>query len=123
VQEVVETAIQLGFHSADNTSADMAQAVRMMLRDPYAVTFIKAINPAIAPLYGSDARQAPYLDAEDQFETRWVVEAVLQANVVVSGLQVQFVTSVALQLISAAVGTTTGDEYIITDNVIFLVSE
>ena len=123
VQEMVETAIQLGFHSADNTSADMAQAVRMMLRDPYAVTFIKAINPAIAPLYGSDARQAPYLDAEDQFETRWVVEAVLQANVVVSGLQVQFVTSVALQLISAAVGTTTGDEYIITDNVIFLVSE
>jgi hypothetical protein len=123
VQEVVETAIQLGFHSADNTSADMAQAVRMMLRDPYAVTFIKAINPAIAPLYGSDARQAPYLDAEDQFETRWVVEAVLQANVVVSGLQVQFVTSVALQLISAAVGTVTGDEYIITDNVIFLVAE
>jgi hypothetical protein len=52
-----------------------------------------------------------------------VVEAVLQANVVVSGLQVQFVTSVALQLISAAVGTTTGDDYIITDNVIFLVSE
>lgn len=102
VVEMVETAIQLGFHSADNTSGDMAQAVRMMLRDPYAVSFIQGINPAIAPLYGSDARQAPYINAEDQFETRWIVEAVLQANVILTGLSQEFVTSVALTLVDAS---------------------
>lgn len=99
VVEMVETAIQLAFHSADNTSADMAQAVRQMLRDPYAVEFIQAINPAITPLYGSDARQAPYQDAEDQFEWRWVVDAVLQANVTMTGLGQDFVTTLDLTLV------------------------
>ena len=101
VVEMVETAIQLSFHSADNTSGDMAQAVRMMIRDPYAVRFIQAINPAIVPLYGSDARQAPYINAEDQFETQWIVEAILQANVTLSGLSQDFVTTLALQVIDA----------------------
>lgn len=99
VVEMVETAIQLAFHSADNTSADMAQAVRQMLRDPYAVQFIQAINPAITPLYGSDARQAPYISAEDQYEWRWVVDAVLQANVTLTGLNQDFVTTLDLTLV------------------------
>lgn len=99
VVEMVETAIQLAFHSADNTSADMAQAVRQMLRDPYAVAFIQAINPAITPLYGSDARQAPYISGEDQFEWRWVVDAVLQANVTLTGLGQDFVTTLNLTLV------------------------
>jgi hypothetical protein len=103
VVEMVETAIQLGFHSADNTGSDMAQAVRQMLRDPYAVRFIQAINPAIAPLYGSDARLTPFINAEDQFEWRWVVEAVLQANVTLSGLSQDFVTTLALTLIDVDV--------------------
>ncbi len=103
VVEMVETAIQLSFHSADNTSGDMAQAVHQMLRDPYAVGFIQAINPAITPLYGSDARQTPYISAEDQFETQWIVEAVLQANVTLTGLSQDFVTTLDLTLVDVDV--------------------
>ncbi len=103
VVEMVETAIQLGFHSADSTGSDMAQAVHQMLRDPYAVQFIQAINAAIVPLYGSEPRQAPYIDAEDQFEWRWVVEAVLQANVTLTGLNQDFVTTLNLTLVDVDV--------------------
>lgn len=103
VVEMVETAIQLGFHSADSAGSDMAQAVHQMLRDPYAVQFIQAINPAIVPLYGSEPRQAPYIDAEDQYEWRWVVEAVLQANITLTGLNQDFVTSINLTLVDVDV--------------------
>lgn len=103
VVEMVETAIQLGFHSADNTGSNMAQAVHQMLRDPYAVQFIQAINPAIVPLYGSEPRQAPFISAEDQFEWRWVVEAVLQANVTLTGLNQDFVTTLNLTLVDVDV--------------------
>jgi hypothetical protein len=103
VVEMVELAYQLSFHSADGSSGDMAQAVRQMLRDPYAVSFIQAINPAIVPLYGGDARQAPFTDAEDQFETTWLVEAILQANVTLTGLSQDFVTTLDLTLVDVDV--------------------
>lgn len=103
VIEMVETAIQLGFHSPDNTAADNAQAVRQMLRDPYAVSFIQAINSAIVPLYGADARQSPFIDAEDQFEARWTVDAVLQANVTLTNIPQEFVVSLALGLVDVDV--------------------
>jgi len=103
VIEMVEVAIQLGFHSADNTSADNAQAVRQMLRDPYAVSFIQGVNPAITPLFGADARQSPFTDAEDQFESRWTVDAVLQANVTLTNIPQQFVVNFALGLVDVDV--------------------
>jgi hypothetical protein len=94
-----ESVVQLGFHSADNTSADMAQVVAQMIRDPYGVAFINGQNAAVTPLFASPPRQVPYMNAEDQFEFRWIVECILQANITITGLPEQFVTSAALTLV------------------------
>lgn len=94
-----EATLQLGFHSADNTSGDMAQIVAQMIRDPYGVSFIKGQNAAVCPLYASPPRQAPYFNAEDQYETRWIVECVLQANITITNIPVYFVTSASLTLV------------------------
>lgn len=126
VEEMVEATYQLSFHAANNTAGNMAQAVHQMLRDPYATRLINGINPAITPLYGSDARQVPFIDAEDQYEWRWTVDAVLQANVTVAGLSVDFVTSTALELIEVNTrfppGTIAGI-YMTEDNSAMYVSE
>jgi hypothetical protein len=94
-----ECTIQLGFHSADNTSADMAQVVAQMIRDPYGVAYINGQNAAVTPLYAGQPRQVPYMNAEDMFEFRWIVECILQANVTITGLPQAFVTSAALTLV------------------------
>lgn len=98
-----EATMQLGFHSADNTSADMAQIVAQMLRDPYGVSFIRGQNAAVCPLFASPPRQVPWVNAEDQFETRWIVECVLQANVTITNIPVDFVTSAEITLVDVDV--------------------
>lgn len=63
-------------------SADNAQAISMMLRDDYAVqSFINSGVGDVTPLHASLARQQPFTNAEGQYEVRWIVEAVLQANI------------------------------------------
>jgi hypothetical protein len=94
-----ECTIQLGFHSADNTSADMAQVVAQMIRDPYGVAYINGQNAAVTPLFASPPRQVPYINAEDQFEFRWIVECILQANITITGLPQLFVTSADITLV------------------------
>jgi len=94
--------MQLGFHAADNTSGDAAQVVAQMLRDTYATEFIAAVNPAIRPLYAGPPRQAPFINAEDQFEWQWIVECVLQANFEIN-IQQQFATSATMNLIDVDV--------------------
>lgn len=99
VTGMFELAVQLGFHAANNTSADMAQAVAQMLRDPYGVAFITGQNAAVTALFASAPRMVPFINAEEQFEWRWVVEAILQANITITGLGQQFSTSADLTLI------------------------
>jgi hypothetical protein len=38
------------------------------------------LAPEVVPLYAEDARMAPLIDAERQYEQRWIVGAVLQYN-------------------------------------------
>jgi len=92
-----EYTVQLDVHGPG--SADAAQQIASLLRDEFATQFFTAANPAIAPLYATDPRQMPFVNAEEQIELRWIVEAHLQA---------QFTATVPLQF--ADVVTVTLDE-------------
>jgi hypothetical protein len=89
--------VQLDFHSANvGDSANMAQTVSTMFRDIYATEFFAATGYDVAPLYADDPRQMPFQNAEQQFETRWIVEAHLQANQIVEGIPQQFADEVSI---------------------------
>lgn len=59
------------------SSGDWVKAVKAVMRTPYAVSQFPA---GIAPLYCSDAHQAPLVTGEEQYENRWVLTFTLQYN-------------------------------------------
>jgi hypothetical protein len=75
-----EMTVQLDFHSADLSSADMAQTASTLLRSEYGTKFFSTGNPAIAPLYADDPAERPFINAENQYEWRWVLDARIQVN-------------------------------------------
>lgn len=94
--------IQLDFHSADLSSAgDMAATVSALFRDEFAVQQFANQSPGygVAPLYADDPRQMPWINDQQQVEWRWIVEALLQSNIVVQVPQ-QFADSVVLTPVS-----------------------
>lgn len=92
-----EIIVQLDAHGEN--SADYAQAMMTLLRDEYATQwFADNAKPGIVPLYASDPRQVPFIEAEDQYEKRWIVEAHLEAQITVSVMQ-QFADSLVVGLI------------------------
>jgi len=93
-----EIAFQLDVHGPN--SADNAQIISTAFRDEYAVEQFAFAGFPVTPLYADDPRQAPFFNAEQQYETRWVVEAVLQADQVVSGIPQQFAASTTLVLVN-----------------------
>lgn len=74
--------IQLDVHGPN--SADNAQTISTLFRDEYAISAFHATAPDVTPLFCEDPKQIPFKNAEDQIETRFVVDAILQANIVVS---------------------------------------
>ncbi len=99
-----DITFQLDVHSANTLdSADMAQTISTMLRDSYATTYFASQNPSIAPLYADDPRQVPFINAENQYETRWIVEARIQANQTVSGVPADFAESAIINLVDASI--------------------
>lgn len=94
--------VQIDFHAADGTSGDMANVVSALMRDAYAAEQFANQSPnyGVAPLYADDAKQLPFFNDQQQVEWRWVVEALLQANISVSVPQ-QFADAVVLTLDSA----------------------
>lgn len=101
ITQGAQVCIQLDFHSADvGTAGDMAQTVSTLLRDAFGVESFAAQDPPVAvPLYADDPRQAPFMNAEQQFEWRWIVEAMLQVNQTVT-VPKQYADVVEVGLIS-----------------------
>ena len=87
--------VQLDVHGP--ASADNTQIITTLFRDEYACTFFSDLQPALQPLYTSDPRQAPFINGEAQVEYRWTVDAVMQANPVVTVPQ-QFADEVVITL-------------------------
>lgn len=96
VTQKAEFAIQLDVHGP--TSSENAATITTLVRDEYAVDAFAAINPAIVPLYADDAKQMPFNNAEQQFEDRWIVETLLQADQTIT-VPAQFASSISIDII------------------------
>lgn len=91
----VKVTVQLDFHSANvGDSNDMAATVSTMFRSEYATAIFDAYT-GLSPLYADDPRQTPFMNQEQQWETMWTLDAVIQSNQVVSWPQ-QFAGALAV---------------------------
>ena len=102
--QATRMTVQVDVHGP--ASADNVQAISTLFRDQYACDLFRR-GPAIdaentdpvdtetgeaitsegldiQPLYASDPRQVPFLNAEQNYEYRWSIDLVLQANIIVT---------------------------------------
>lgn len=78
--------VQLDCYGA--ASGDWAVMLSTLLRGEYGCAQLAGtdgegnpvVPPLCQPLYVDDAKMAPLVDTEDQYEQRWIVEAILQYN-------------------------------------------
>lgn len=94
IEQALKMTVQLDCYGAD--AGDWAVILSTVLRDEYAVT---ALSPTLAPLYCDDPKFAPLVNAESQYERRWIVPVVLQYNPVVS-VPMQFADTAQVALIN-----------------------
>lgn len=96
LEQGAEVTVQLDFHSADNTASDLAQIFSTTFRDAFAVDFMKASG--VIPLYADDPRYIQFINAEQQYEWRWMIEARMQVNQVTAVPQ-QYMDGVTVELV------------------------
>ncbi len=63
--------------------ADNSQVISTVMRDSIASRYFKSETSGVYPLYADDPKQAPFINGEDQYENRWVVDIHMQANILV----------------------------------------
>jgi hypothetical protein len=80
MQQGTQITYQLDIHGP--ASAENAQAVSTVTRDSWACSWLAPYG--IQPLYANEPRQAPFINAESQYEDRYVVELCVQANPIVA---------------------------------------
>lgn len=88
--------VQLDFYGPGAT--DNTERATMLFRDVAGCDAMAGTG--VQPLYCGDGRQAAFLNGEQQYEGRWIVQATLQINPAIS-TNVQFADSVDLTLIEA----------------------
>jgi hypothetical protein len=81
----VAVTIQIDVHGP--LASDNARMIETMLRSDWGVDQFAASSPDVAPLYASSPKQIPFLNAEQQIETRWTMDAVLECNPIVTNPQ------------------------------------
>ena len=93
----IDFTIQLDVHGP--SSADNAHIASTMLRDEYAVNAFASYGRDVVPLYAEDPLQVPFVNDQNQYENRWVVQSHLQVNATVDDIPQQFFESVVVGLI------------------------
>ncbi len=76
-----QVTVQLDVHGPN--SAENAQIISTLMRSPFGCGQFHQSGFDVQALYASDPRQTPFVNAENQYETRWTVDAVMQANIIV----------------------------------------
>lgn len=77
-----EITVQLDVHGPN--SGDNAQIISTLFRDEFGVESFDSSGFNIEPLYSEDPRQLPFQNAEQQWEQRWTIDVVMQANPIVT---------------------------------------
>lgn len=97
---------QVDFHSPDLTTAgDLAATITTLFRSELATTdalFNSGVT-GVWPLWADDATQQPFVNGEQQYETRWVLDVYLQVNQAVSWPQ-QFAGALTINFVQADAG-------------------
>lgn len=93
IMQPTQVTVQLDVHGPN--SGDNAQTISTLMRDPVGVDLFAASGIDIAPLYADDPKQMPFVNGEQQWEWRWIVDAVLQVNASLNVPQ-QFAESVSI---------------------------
>jgi hypothetical protein len=65
-------------------SADNTQIITTAFRDSFAVDAFQASGFDVSPLYADDAHQAPFINAESQYQDRFTFKCYLQVNPIVT---------------------------------------
>lgn len=99
VVQNTKVVIQCDVHGPN--SADNAQIISTLLRDGYGVQSFADQSPnyGVTPLFTEDPRQMPFVNAEQAYEDRYVVEIALQVNPIISVPQ-QFADAATVEVIS-----------------------
>ncbi|AYJ74279.1 hypothetical protein phiE131_013 [Burkholderia phage phiE131] len=95
--QAIEARIQLNVHGPN--SGDNAAIISTLFRDEYACIQFATVNPDIQPLYSEIPRQMPFINGENQFEQRWIIELALQYNPITQTPQ-DFADEVIPQIVS-----------------------
>jgi len=93
----MEVTIQLDVHGM--LSADNIQMISTLMRDEYATTAFRNTGYDVQPLYTSEPHEAPFDNAEQQTEWRWILDVCLQCNPVITTSQ-DFFDQVVIKLIN-----------------------
>ena len=94
----INLMVQLDVHGPN--SADAAQTISTLFRDEYAYDFMAALDKRVSPLLADDPRQVPFVNDQNQWETRWVITAQLQADQTITVPQ-EFADEIEATLIPA----------------------
>jgi hypothetical protein len=87
---------QLDVHGPN--SADNAQVITTLFRDGFTFDALGGTAGVICPLHADDPKEVPFMNAEQQYEVRWIVTALFQSNQVVTVTGQQFATQVTIPL-------------------------
>jgi hypothetical protein len=93
-KQPTQVTVQLDIHGPE--SSNTAQVISTLFRDEYGCEKFAASGFNVQPLYCGDARQVPFLNESQQVESRWTMDAVMQANPVVTTGQ-DFATTLRFQ--------------------------
>jgi hypothetical protein len=97
ILQATKLTIQLDVHGP--ASSDNSQIISTLFRDDFAVQAFAQSGFDISPLYADDPMQIGFVNAENQWEIRYVVQAFIQANQVVV-VQQDFADEVNVGLVS-----------------------
>lgn len=100
IERMQEThaTLQIDLHGPG--SSDNAQVLSTAFRSEYATQFFTDLGTGISPLHADDPRQMPFFNAEQQVETRWIVEAHVQIDPTIATPQ-QFMDEIEADLVDA----------------------
>lgn len=91
--------VQLDIHGP--ASGNNTRIIDTLFRSEVGTQAFADTGVAVAPLYCNDARQMPFVNDQQQYEDRWVMEACFQINAVI-GTPIQFAQTVTVDVIEAA---------------------
>jgi len=92
----VQLSVQLEVHGPN--SSDNARIIDTLFRSDEGVDIFHETGFDVTPLYCDEARYLPFINAQQQYEYRWVLDLNLQINPVITTLQ-QFAAQLKAQSI------------------------